>query len=278
MSTRSRPVRRKRWPLGLAALLGFALVGSLVAAVVNGRRIEGSVPGRSPILGMAANPQGFVIGTSGGLLTSPDGKTWAPVERFDGSTLVTAAGTDVLALNDGVLYRSSDLATFTEVADGLGSGTALSATREGTVYLARGPEELVQLDEQGRPSPVEIAEGPPEMLALAVGEGNPPVMLAGGLSSGLWRSEDGGSRWSRILGTPVRTALVDRREAGRLMIGTAGGVLTSTPSRPWDFTDLRVAVEALTQTDDGYFAVTADRLLYRSADGLEWDLVIPVGE
>jgi hypothetical protein len=116
------------------------------------------------------------------------------------------------------------------------------------------------------------------VLAFAVGAADRPLMLAGGLSSGLWRSEDGGSHWERILGTPVRAALVDRREAGRLMIGTAGGVLTSTPTRPWEFTDLRVAVEALTQTGDGYFAVTADRLLYQSGDGLKWVTMAPVRE
>jgi photosystem II stability/assembly factor-like uncharacterized protein len=249
-----------------------------MAAVVNGRRIEGSVPGSAPILGLAATPQGFVIGTSGGVLTSDDGKTWTPVDEFSGSSLVAAAGSEVVVLNDGVLFRSSDLQTFTEVQGGLGSGTALTGTPEGNLYLARGPEDLLELDLEGGSQPVQIVEGPPEMLALAAGDGERPVMLAGGLSAGLWRSEDGGSRWSRILGTPIRSALVDRREPGRLMIGTAGGVLTSTPTRPWDFTGLRVAVEALAQTADGYVAVTADRLLYRSADGLEWETAAPVEE
>ncbi len=246
-----------------------------MAAVVNGRRIQGSVPGKSPILGLAATEEGFAVGTSKGVLTSSDGLTWAPVEEFSSSSLVAGAGAQVVVLSGGALYRSSDLGEFSLVQEGLGRATALTATPDGKVYVARGAEILV-LDPGGGSSPIEVTEGPPEMLAFAVGEGDRPLMLAGGLSSGLWRSEDGGSRWDRILGTPVRAALVDRRESGRLMIGTAGGVLTSTPTRPWGFTDLRVAVEALTQTDDGYFAVTADRLLYRSADGLKWEVSVPV--
>lgn len=249
-----------------------------MAAVVNGRRIQGSVPGDAPILGLAASEEGFVIGTSKGVLTSSDGQTWSPVEEFSGSSLVAGAGAEVVVLSGGALYRSSDLSAFSPVQEGLGRATALTATPDGNVYVARGAEEILVLDPGGGSSPIEVSEGPPEMLAFAVGEGDRPLMLAGGLSSGLWRSEDGGSRWDRILGTPVRAALVDRRESGRLMIGTAGGVLTSTPTRPWGFTDLRVAVEALTQTGEGYFAVTADRLLYGSADGLKWEILVPVNE
>lgn len=249
-----------------------------MAAVVNGRRIQGSVPGKSPILGLAANQEGFVIGTSNGVLTSRDGRTWVPAEGFSSSSLVAGAGAEVVVLSGGTLYRSSDLTAFSVVREGLGPATALTAAPDGKVYVVREAEEILVLDPGGGSSPIEVLEGPPEMLAFAVGAQDRPLMLAGGLSSGLWRSEDGGSHWERILGTPVRAALVDRRESGRLMIGTAGGVLTSTPTRPWGFTDLRVAVEALAQIDDGYFAVTADRLLYQSADGLKWKTSAPVSE
>ncbi|HYN98858.1 MAG TPA: hypothetical protein VEU28_04220, partial [Actinomycetota bacterium] len=94
---------------------------------------------------------------------------------------------------------------------------------------------------------------------------------------GLWHSEDGGSTWSRSLETPIRAAMFDHARPGRRVIGTAGGVLWSTATRPWQFTDLRVPVEALAQTADGYFAMTAERLLFESSDGVRWEVRSPQG-
>lgn len=267
---------RRRWPLGLAAIIGFLLVGSMVVAVVKGARVKGSVPGKAAILGLAATDDGFLIGTAEGVLTSSDGSTWTALDEFGGESLVAGAGSGVALLSAGALYRSDDLERFTEVMPGLKGVTALTGTSDGTVLAARG-RELIRVGPDGPQAPVEFEKGPREILALAVGEGSPPEMLGGDLSTGLWRSEDKGRSWERILETPIRAALVDRAEPGRRLIGTAGGVLWSTETEPWQFTDLRVAVEALAETGDGYLAITSDRLLFKSSDGLEWK-VRPAGE
>ena len=266
---------RRRWPLGLAALIGFLLLGSMIAAVVKGARVKGSVPGKAAILGLAATQDGFLIGTADGVLTSSDGSTWTALEGFEGESLVAGAGPGAAALSSGALYRFSDLDSFRAAPPGLSGVTALTGLPDGTVFVARG-REVLRIDTDGSRSPVAFDEGPEEILALAIGEGANPEMLAGDLSSGLWRSEDQGRTWERILETPIRAALVDRAEPGRRLIGTAGGVLWSTETQPWQFTDLRVAVEALAETDDGYLAITSDRLLFESSDGLEWK-VRPAG-
>ncbi|CAN5835020.1 hypothetical protein BH23ACT12_BH23ACT12_10130 [soil metagenome] len=265
---------RRRWPLGLAALLGVLLLGSMLVAVFKGVRVKGSVPGKGAILGLAAIGDGLVIGTADGVLTSADGSTWIVVDGFSGESLAASAGADVFVLSSGNLYRSSDLENFTESVPDLGGVTALTAGSEGTVYAAR-PAEVLTIPPGGPPSPRGFDRGPPEILALAVGEGASTGMLAGDLSSGLWQSEDSGFTWSRILETPIRAVLLDRAEPGRRFIGTAGGVLWSTVTQPWQFTDLRVPVEALAQTPDGYLAITGDRLLFESADGLTWKVRSP---
>lgn len=276
MPTRSRPAMRRRWPLGLAALIGFLLLGSIVAAVVKGARVKGSVPGKAAILGLAATGDGFLIGTADGLLTSTDGSTWTALDGFEGESLVAGAGRGAAVLSSEVLYRFSDLDSFRAAMPGLSGVTALTRLPDGTMFVARG-REVLRIGTDGSRSPVGFNEGPEEILALAVVEGASTEMLAGNLSSGLWRSDDQGRTWERILETPIRAALLDRAEPGRRLIGTAGGVLWSTETDPWQFTDLRVAVEALAETDDGYLAITADRLLFESADGLKWK-VRPAGE
>lgn len=265
---------RRRWPLGLAALLGFLLLGSMLVAVFKGARVKGSVPGSGAILGLAVTGEGFVIGTADGVLISADGSTWTAVDGFAGGSLAASAGADAVVWNSGKLYRSSGLEDFTHYPPELQKITALTGGAGGTVYAA-GPGEVFRI-QPGRPvSSRSFDGGPPEILALAVGEGSPPGMLAGDLSSGLWLSEDNGESWSRILETPIRAVLLDRAEPGRRFIGTAGGVLWSTQTEPWQFTDLRVPVEALAQTPDGYFAITGDRLLFESADGLAWKVRSP---
>lgn len=260
---------RRRWPLGLAALIGFLLLGSMIAAVVKGARVKGSVPGKAAILSLAATQDGFLIGTADGVLTSSDGSTWTAVDEFSGESLVAGAGPGVALLSAGTLYRSADLENFTEDVPDLKGVTALTGTSDGTVHAARG-REILRIGPDGLQEPVEFEKGPREILALAVGKGSSNEMLGGDLSTGLWLSEDGGRSWERILETPIRAALVDRVEPGRRLIGTAGGVLWSTETEPWQFTDLRVAVEALAETEDGYLAITSDRLLFESSDGLEW--------
>lgn len=273
MSTRSRALRdtgRRRWPIGLAAALAFLMAGSLVAALLSLRSMEGAIPGKAAILGFATDGRAFLIGTANRAYTSLDGRTWSAVQGLEGPTLVAGGESGAVLLNGGRLYRSEDLRTLTLLPGEAGEAAALAAAPTGEIYLATGPGRFFRAAANGKPQEIEGDPGPDEVLALAAGEGSPAPLLAGGLTSGLWRSDDGGARWSRILGTPTRAAMLDRQVAGRGFIATAGGVLVSTDGRLWEFTDLRDAVEALAQAEGSYFAITAGRLVFQSADGRAW--------
>lgn len=265
--------RRRRWPLGLAAALGFLLVGSLVAAVVQGRRLEGSVPGKAPILGLAVAPGGFLLGTSDGVLASTDGFTWEPVPAFIGESLVAGGGGVVAVASGGELSLSSDLERFTPVPAKLDRPSALTVAPDGTVWIADG-SRLVAHGASGAAREISLGGGPGRALSLGVTGGEPVRILAGDLSEGLWQTSGEGGEWERILGTPLRALQVDPGEPGRYLIGTAAGVLTAARTAP-EFTDLRLPVEALAEFDGTFYAITLDRLIYESADGTRWSARTP---
>lgn len=254
----------------MAALIGFLLVGAVAAAVFNARTIEGSVPGRAPILGVAEVDGLIVIGTSQGVFASPDGKTWSRIEEFEGMSLVAGLGEMVVVHSGNSVWRVLPDGAVSRVGQTGERASALAVTAGGSAYVAQGSQTIEVFGPGGQTTTISSDGRPSEVLALAVGEGEDPALLAGGLSSGLWRSTDGGGTWTRILGTPIRAVLADTRDSGRVFIGTAGGVLFSTPTDSWEFTGLRLAVEALAEGPDGYIAVTADRLIYDSTDGIEW--------
>jgi len=273
----SRPLRR-RWPLGLAGLLGFLLLASVVTAVVSSRRLEGSVPGRAAILGLAALPGGFLLGTSDGVLSSTDGVTWERVPGFEGETLVAGSGGTAAAAGSRGVSITTDLVSFRQVPADLGRPSALTVAPGGSLLVAQ-PEQLVVLQERGPVSTISLEDGPTGILSIAIredGASRDRTILAGGLSSGLWRLEGEGG-WQKILGTPIRAILMDPAHPERYLIGTAGGVLTAGPTAP-EFTELRLGVEALAEFEGRYYAITADRLLYESADGLAWTVRTPSGE
>lgn len=257
--------------MGLAGALGALLLVSLGFALVSLRTIEGAVPGGEPVLGMAATGDGFLVGTAAGVFASPDGVQWSMLEQFPEGALVAQSGSQLFVLSDGSLYRGSDLGTFDRIATGLPDALALAADRTGRVWLG-GENELTILNPGAGRRTVEFDEGPTGMVALAIDDSRSDALYAGGLSSGLWYSEDGGSSWERLIGTPVRAALVSGPEPVRF-VGTAGGILSSTPERSWEFTGLRLPVEALARSEEAFFAMTTDRLLYRSEDGTDWEAV-----
>ena len=257
--------------MGLAALLGFLLVGSVVAAVLNARRLEGSVPGRAAILGLAASPEGFLLGTSDGVLSSSDGLTWERVAGFHSDSLVAGSAAIVAVVSERRLHVAPDLKSFRPVPAQLDRPTALTVTRRGRVWVAD-RSVLLAGDTTGLQASTPLEDGPQEVLSLGVLEESgqvPELILAGGLSSGLWRLDDTAAGWQRVLGTPIRAILMDPVKPGRYLLGTAGGVLVAGPTAP-EFTDLRLAVEALAESDGTYYAITADRLIYSSQGGSRW--------
>lgn len=260
---------RKRWPIGLAAVLLVALAISLGVALVSFRTIEGSVPGRGPVLGLAVTARSYLVGTSTGVFASDDGVRWSRLSEFSGGALVAQASGEVLVLTGGDLYRGEGLSGLSVVASGLPEATALAGDASGRAWLS-GEGQLLVVERDGSRRSVEYEQGPEGVVALSVTEENPVRLYAGGISSGLWVSQDGGHTWEQVLQTPVRAVASN---GDRRFIGTAGGVLHSTPVQPWEFTDLRLSVEALARADGEFAAVTADRLVYRSADGIEWEAV-----
>ncbi|HEX2052689.1 MAG TPA: hypothetical protein VHJ78_03045 [Actinomycetota bacterium] len=252
----------------MAAVLGFLLVGSVVAAVLNARRLEGSVPGKAPILGLAATPEGFLIGTANGVLSSADGREWRRVAGFEGESLVAGSGGTVAVLSGGRVAVASNLQDFTPVPGEVEQATALTVTPAGRIWVAGGADLLLAGDRSGLgAADVTRDDGPEEVLSLGVRGEAGTTVLAGGLSSGLWRFDGG---WQRILGTPIRAVLIDPASDDRYFLGTSAGVLVAGRTAP-EFTDLRLPVEALAESEGTYYAITADRLLYQSRDGLQWE-------
>lgn len=265
---------RKRWPLGLAGALGLLLIISVAVAVVSLRTIEGAVPGREPVLGLAVTGEYFLVGTSAGVYFSADGVEWRPLEQFSDGALVAQAGSDLLVLSEGRLYRGADPESLTMVADELPLALALAGDAAGRAWLGLEGDLLV-VEPSGELRSVRYRGGPDEMVALAVDDTNTDKVFAGSLSSGLWYSRNGGRSFELALQTPTRAAMVGVT-GSRRFIGTSGGVLYSTPNDPWEFTDLRLSVEALARAGRKYYAITTERLVYRSDDGLAWDPVAPV--
>lgn len=269
----NRPLAKRRgWPVALAALLLVSLGGSLVAALVNSRAVKGSIPGKAAVLGLAVTPSGYLIGTAGGALFSAEGNSWARIPDFSGTTLVANNGSGAVLVNGGAVYGTRDLTTFAKVGaapDGVVGVVGVSANGAAELYFATGTGRFFRGAGGQAPLEIQAQGGPEDVVTLSVA-GPAPTLLAGGLTSGLWLSADGGLAWTRLLGTPTRSALLDNRQAGRTFIATAGGVLTSADGREWNFTDLREPVEALAQSPDAYWAIAASRVLYESADGLTW--------
>lgn len=242
-----------------------------MAAVVGERRLEGSVPGDDPILGLAVLRESFLLGTSDGLLTSADGFTWRRVPGFGGETLVAGAADMVVVVSGGRLSATSDLRTFDPLPADPGRATALAAASDGTVWVAGGSGRLLVVNPDGSTTRLSLKGGPRQVLSLAVLPGEPRTILAGGLSDGLWRSVTAGREWEQILGTPIRAVQADPAEPGRYLIGTAAGALTASRTAP-EFTDLRQPVEALAESAGTFYAITLDRLLYESEDGTTWSV------
>lgn len=277
-SGRAAGGRRHRY-LGLAVALGFLLSGSLLVATISSRTVAGAVPGKEPILAMASLDEGLLVGTAGGLFSSADGVRWSRVPGISGLSLVATTGQGAVVLAGGSLYEATDLSGVRKVREKMGAALAIADDLSGSTYIARTPKRIYVVSNQAQERTINVEQGPPEILALAAGPGNasgqPGGLVAGGLTSGLWRSTDGGASFQKILGTPARAVLADARKRGRLLLATAGGVLVSADGRAWSFANLRIPVEAMSQNNTAYFGVGQDRLVYTSPDGLRWRRLAP---
>jgi hypothetical protein len=66
--------------------------------------------------------------------------------------------------------------------------------------------------------------------------------------------------------TPTKALIVD--SSGRFLVGTPGGLLWGNDDG-FGFTELRVAVEGIAEADGVFYAVTSDRVVFVSEDGVD---------
>jgi hypothetical protein len=260
------PRRRHRGIQWLGVGVSVVFLGGLILALLSTRRLQGSIPGSDSILSLAAIHQGFLVGTTGGVLESSDGRAWLPATNIPREPVSVASdGTTSYVLAGGVLKSTRDLHRFTAVATGV-TGSVIAPRPDGTVYVASG-RSIIRIAPGGAPVPPLAGAPWSQVLAIAVVGEKPGSVLVGGVG-GLWRTDDAGATWQRILGTPAQAVLVDPSNSERILLGTPGGMLESVSGGlAWRQTELRKDVHGLSAENGKFFAVTTERVVYGSNDG-----------
>ena len=277
------PARRRPRGGALALALVFALFGgALIAVLLRARTIEGSVPGKAGVLSIAVTGAGYVVGTTDGAFASTDGTTWAPIEGVSGPAPVAGDGDRVLIASGATLFETADLGTVRPVTTLPFEATAIGTTPGGAVYAIDRSGNLARAEPGAGSAMPGGGRGPESALGLDVAE--PGVVFAASLVSGLWRGEEGGSRWARILETPAHAVLAAPAATpdaeDRILLATPGGVLVSRDGgNSWELSALEARIQGLAHHGDAFYAVTSERLVLRSPDGeTGWaPLVLPAG-
>jgi hypothetical protein len=260
------PRRRHRGIQFVGVGVTVLFLGALVLVILSSGRVQGSIPGSDSILSLAAIPSGFLVGTAGGVLQSPDGKTWLAATNIPREPVsVTSDGTSSYVLAGGTLKSTRNLRTFGTLATGV-TGTVIAPGPDGTVYVAAG-RSIDRVASGGAPLPPLPGPPAPGVFSMAVVGDRPGSVLVGAIG-GLWRTDDTGRSWQRILGAPSQAVLVDPANPQRILLGTPGGVLVSeNGGLQWHQTEMRKDVHGLSQAGGRFFAVTTERLVYGSDDG-----------
>lgn len=260
---------RKRWPRVLLAVTIAVVGGTFIAAVISQRRPADGIPGDAPILGLAAVTDGLLVATDEGLYISKDSEDWAFARDFGEGRVFTASATGraVVRWRDGTgskVARFTDLSRFEPILDGLDLGTAV-ARGEGDEVFVITPDGLSRLTRDEAPRSIEVdGEGPRDPISLAF---KPPnSLLVGALVDGIWEIDLSSPRWRMVAPTPTKALIVD--SSGRFLVGTPGGLLWGNDDG-FGFTELRVAVEGIAEADGVFYAVTSDRVVFVSEDGVD---------
>ena len=262
-----------RW-LGAGLLVVFA--GALVFAVLAARGNRDAVPGSDTIASLGVIPAGYLVGTTGGLTVSPDGRTWSVAHLPRAVVAVASSDTTAYVLAGGVLRSTTDLHGYATLASGV-PGTVIAAAPGGGVEILAG-RRLISVGPSGGVAVVTAgASLPSGLTALAVQPDNAQVVLAGGPIAGLWKSTDGGRHWFQLVKTPTQSVLFDPGDPQRILLGTVAGVLVSARGGfHLRFTSLRLDIHGLGAQGGKFYAVSADRRLFVSPDGLTgWNAVVP---
>jgi hypothetical protein len=273
--SKAPPRRRHRGIQWVGVGVSVLFLGALILALLSTRRIQGSIPGSDSILSLAAIRQGFLVGTAGGVFESRDGRTWLAATNIPREPVSVASdGTNSYVLAGRTLKSTMDLRTFGTVATGV-TGSVVAPGPAGTIYVAAGRTITRVAADGTRLAP--LAGAPvPQVLSMAVVGDKPGSVLVGAIG-GLWRTDDAGSTWQRILGTPTQAVLVDPSDPQRILLGSPGGVLLSVNGGlQWHQTAMRKDVHGLSAENGTFFAVTTERLIYGSNDGVTgWTALKP---
>lgn len=269
-------VTRHRGVLWLGVILLAMFTGALMLAILAARGNRDAVPGTDTIASLGVIPAGYLVGTTGGLAVSADARVWSVAHLPAEVVSVASQGGVAYVLAGGVLRSTSDLKRFVTVANGV-TGTVIAVGPGGGVDIVDG-QRITQVGggvgaTPGTPPPVQTRQGgasmPKGIVGFAVEPTNADTILAGGPTSGLWETEDGGATWHRLLGTPTQAVVFDPANPQRILLGTVAGVLISVDGGlSWRFTQLRLDVHGLAADGGRFYAVSADRRLFVSPDGV----------
>lgn len=262
---------RRRWPVVLLAAIAALLGASLIAALLSGRQIQGSVPVDAPALALAAIDEGRMVATTAGVFITRNDIDWAAARQFgSGSALVASRdGVAAIRFSDGKVRRTMttrDLDEISGVTDEDPLGAAMSFAPDGSLHLVDSrAEAIIRVGGSDMHLP---AGGPGAANALAVASDR---FLLGGVTTGLWELR--GQSWLRLVATPVRAVLIDEKNESRIFLGSPGGLLVSrNAGRSWRFTSLREPIEGIAQDSSRYYAITNRKIIYRSGTGEEdWE-------
>lgn len=267
---------RHRGVLWAGVTVIILFVGGLLLALLGSRGNADAVPGTDAVDSLAVIQGGYLVGTTGGLAVSPDGRTWSIAHLPQELVAVSASdGNTAYVLAGGILHSTTDLRTYSNVASNV-AGTVITAGVSGTVDVGR-TDHLLRVAPGGAVDslPAGLSE-PSGLRGLALSPSDPDTILAAGPVAGLWETTDGAGSWHQLLRTPIQALLIDAQDAHRVFIGTEGGVLMSPDAgRTWRFTSLRLNVEGLAQQGGRIYAIGNDRVIYSSADGVTgWSAVV----
>ncbi|HEU5002234.1 MAG TPA: hypothetical protein VFW71_05575 [Actinomycetota bacterium] len=271
---RSRPPglagrTRHRGILWAGVTVIILFVGALLFAILGSRGNADAVPGADPVASLAVIRAGYLVGTTGGLAVSPDGRTWS-VAHLPAELVAVAAndGSTAYVLAGGLVHTTTDLKTYTDVASGA-TGTVIAAHERGVVIVGQG-NRVMRVGVDGIVEDLLPGRSEPSGLrALAASSTDANTFLAGGPVSGLWETTDGATTWHQLLRTPIQAILMDVANPKRFFVGTDGGILVSTDGgRSWTFTSFRLNTEGLAQDGGRIYAIASDRVIYSSPDGV----------
>lgn len=299
---RVEPGRFPRWLWPIVAALVIAGVGTGAFLLAKEQTQSGNdgpaaatgglpnTPDYHSLLVAPSDPDHILLGTHAGLYESTDGgRDWqrAALEGQDAMNLARSESETVWTAGHNVFAKSADGGkTWTDVRpDGLPSldlhGFAVDPKDPETLYAAVAGEGLYRSTDEGQRFELLSSEVGGQVFGLAVVEGG--SLLAGDLSKGLLRSDDGGKSWdvTEAFGAAGLAIKPDDPEtvlaAGQGGL-TSGVLLSRDGGRTWD--QVQTIAEgagpvAWSSSDPKLaYVVGFDRRLYRSNDGgVSWNPV-----